>query len=71
MYVCICRRVSDTELRNTIAAGAESLDDVGQQCGAGTDCGACHEEIADFLQEVRCQRPTGAWRKAGDLSLAA
>jgi bacterioferritin-associated ferredoxin len=71
MYVCICRRVSDTELRNTIATGAQNLDEVGQRCGAGTDCGACHEEIADFLQEARCQRQTGTWHQVHDLSLAA
>lgn len=71
MYVCICHRVSDTELRNTIAAGAQSVDDVGEHCGAGTDCGACHEEIASFLQEARSQRQTGVWRQVNDLSLAA
>lgn len=49
MYVCVCAAVTDTELRSCIRAGARTVDDVGDVCGAGTGCGSCHDRIDVFL----------------------
>lgn len=49
MYVCICEAVTDTEVRSCIAAGARTVEDVGDACGAGTGCGSCHDHIDVFL----------------------
>jgi bacterioferritin-associated ferredoxin len=49
MYVCICAAVTEAELRNCIRAGAATVDEVGDACGAGTGCGTCHERIDVFL----------------------
>ncbi|HVL86218.1 MAG TPA: (2Fe-2S)-binding protein [Pseudonocardia sp.] len=49
MYVCSCAAVTDTEVRSCIAAGARTVDDVGDACGAGTGCGSCHDHIDVFL----------------------
>jgi bacterioferritin-associated ferredoxin len=49
MYVCVCRAVCDREVESVIDAGASTVDDVTKACGAGSDCGACHREIADRL----------------------
>ncbi|MGH3913967.1 MAG: (2Fe-2S)-binding protein [Pseudonocardiaceae bacterium] len=49
MYVCICRAVTDAQVNGCIAAGASTIEDVGDRCGAGTGCGSCHERIADLL----------------------
>jgi bacterioferritin-associated ferredoxin len=49
MYVCICAAVTEIELRTCIRAGACSIDDVGDVCGAGTGCGSCHERIDALL----------------------
>ncbi|MGQ0776358.1 MAG: (2Fe-2S)-binding protein [Pseudonocardiales bacterium] len=49
MYVCICRAVTEAQVRRCIAAGAGTIDDVGERCGAGTGCGSCIERIADLL----------------------
>lgn len=54
MYVCICRAVTDTELRSCIAAGARTLDDVGDACGAGTGCGSCVEHVDALLAAAVC-----------------
>ncbi|MGQ0575840.1 MAG: (2Fe-2S)-binding protein [Pseudonocardia sp.] len=49
MFVCICAAVTDAELRTCIRAGARTVDDVGDACGAGTGCGSCHDRIDVFL----------------------
>jgi bacterioferritin-associated ferredoxin len=51
MYVCICSRVRECELRAAIRAGARTEDAVGDVCGAGTGCGTCLDRIGDLLDE--------------------
>ena len=58
MYVCLCKGVSDRVVRQCIREGARSLQQVGQECGAGTDCGACRGTIREMLEEgVESTRP--------------
>ncbi|MFI5906190.1 bacterioferritin-associated ferredoxin [Dactylosporangium sp. NPDC051541] len=49
MYVCICHRVRECEIRRVVQAGARSEDAVGDECGAGTGCGTCLDRIADLI----------------------
>jgi bacterioferritin-associated ferredoxin len=49
MYVCICSRVRECELRAAIRAGARSEEAVGDACGAGTGCGTCLDRIGDLI----------------------
>ncbi|GAA2604400.1 hypothetical protein GCM10010399_39150 [Dactylosporangium fulvum] len=49
MYVCICARVRECEIRQVIQAGARTEDAVGDECGAGTGCGTCLDRIADLI----------------------
>ncbi len=51
MYVCICERVRECELRDAIRCGARTEESVGDACGAGTGCGSCGERIRDLLDE--------------------
>lgn len=51
MIVCLCRGVSDTEIRATIAAGAETVPEIGDACGAGTDCRMCCQSLEALLAE--------------------
>ena len=50
MYVCICARVRESEIREVVHAGAASEDSVGDACGAGTGCGTCLDRIAEILE---------------------
>ncbi|HLL64825.1 MAG TPA: (2Fe-2S)-binding protein [Micromonosporaceae bacterium] len=52
MYVCICARVRDCELRAVIRRGAHSDEAIGEACGAGTGCGTCHQRIDEVVQET-------------------
>ena len=51
MVLCICRAVTDREIDAAVHAGARSVDAVGACCGAGTDCGACREAIAQRIED--------------------
>ena len=66
MYVCVCRAVTEQEVKATIDQGATTVDAVTRSCCAGDDCGACHDFIEDMIEErwgsapsVRAQ-PDGA-----------
>ena len=51
MYVCICARVREREVRAVIEDGARSAETVGDSCGAGTACGMCLDRICDLIDE--------------------
>jgi bacterioferritin-associated ferredoxin len=50
MYVCICRAVSEQEVKSAIEAGAKTVQAVTRSCCAGDDCGACHVAIEDMIE---------------------
>jgi bacterioferritin-associated ferredoxin len=52
MYVCICARVRECDLRTAIQCGARSEESVGAACGAGTGCGSCLDRIEDLIDEA-------------------
>lgn len=51
MYVCICARVREAEVREAIRTGARTEEAVGQACGAGTGCGSCLDRVCGLLVE--------------------
>jgi bacterioferritin-associated ferredoxin len=53
VWVCHCRAVNDSKVRQVIAAGAEDEFDIGRECGAGTGCGSCHDELRRLCEESR------------------
>jgi bacterioferritin-associated ferredoxin len=51
MYVCICRAVTQDNVRAAIDAGADTVEAVTAACCAGDDCGACHGVIEDMIED--------------------
>lgn len=51
VFVCICERVRECEIRSVIRAGNRCEDSVGDACGAGTGCGTCLDRIYDLIEE--------------------
>ncbi len=51
--VCACTGVNERTLRQSIASGAVTLDQIAQVCGAGSECGSCKPEILDLIRSVR------------------
>ena len=52
MIVCHCGPVSDTTIREIVASGAHTADDVGEVCGAGVQCGTCRPVIEHLIHEM-------------------
>ncbi len=50
MIVCVCRRVSDHQIRQAVAEGAVSLECLQFDLGVATQCGRC----ADCASKVLC-----------------
>jgi bacterioferritin-associated ferredoxin len=50
MIVCLCHAVSDRTIDRAIRDGAETVEELGEVCGAGTGCGACLEDLAERLE---------------------
>jgi bacterioferritin-associated ferredoxin len=57
MLVCHCRAVNDEYIIDAIRRGAACLEQVGEHCGAGTQCGGCHVVIEELLN---VNAPSGA-----------
>ena len=51
--VCACTGIDERTLRQHIEAGAVTLDQIAQTCGAGGECGSCKPEILDIIRLVR------------------
>ncbi|HYM62382.1 MAG TPA: (2Fe-2S)-binding protein [Thermoanaerobaculia bacterium] len=50
MIVCVCRGVSDREVRTAIESGATCLDTL-QARGIGGDCCGCQETLRQMVTE--------------------
>jgi len=51
MYVCICKGITDRDIREAASSGARSLKDLCRDLGVASDCGKC----ASCAQEVLCE----------------
>lgn len=49
MIVCHCHGVTDKVIVDEIVAGADTVDQVGARCHAGTGCGGCVPRIEALL----------------------
>jgi nitrite reductase (NADH) large subunit len=49
--VCQCNEVSLAAVKNCVAAGAKTVDEVGRNCGAGTGCAGCRPLLSNILGE--------------------
>jgi bacterioferritin-associated ferredoxin len=56
MYVCLCKGITDSQIRDAVYDGADSFRDVRQQLGIGTQCGKCaclaKDVIRDTVHEI-------------------
>ncbi|MEM9487609.1 MAG: (2Fe-2S)-binding protein [Myxococcota bacterium] len=59
MIVCLCMATTDQDIDNAIRQGANTLEQVGESCDAGIGCGACHEYIAERIDELGAACPEG------------
>ena len=53
VIICICKGVSDRVIHEAIKSGCGTVRQVGGECAAGTDCGACRAQIHGMLGEMK------------------
>lgn len=51
MYVCLCKAVTDQQVREAVDAGAHSLEEVSDQLEVGTGCGCCRDMTVELVNE--------------------
>lgn len=51
MYVCLCKGVSDKQIRNAVAEGACSMRDLRNTLDVANQCGKCARECKSLLNE--------------------
>jgi len=51
MFICVCRAVTEDQVKAAIETGASTVQSVTRACCAGDDCGACHGAIQDMIDE--------------------
>ena len=51
MYVCICKGVTDRDIREAASRGARTVKDLRRELGVAADCGKC----ASCANEVLCE----------------
>jgi len=52
MYVCFCKGIKDSQIRRAVAQGAESVEDLQDTLGVGTQCGKCLSLAQSILNET-------------------
>lgn len=51
MYVCLCRGITDQDIREAIENGAESYREIRDLLDLGTCCGRCAPEARSIISE--------------------
>jgi bacterioferritin-associated ferredoxin len=49
MYVCLCRGVTDSQIRQAVAEGATTLREVNTLLGTASQCGKCGMTTRDIV----------------------
>lgn len=57
MYVCVCNAVTEKQVRQSVAQGATTLEDLQIELGVGSCCGTCSEVAATYLNDANTEVP--------------
>ncbi|MCC7060632.1 MAG: (2Fe-2S)-binding protein [Burkholderiaceae bacterium] len=71
MIICICRAVSDRQIRSSISQGASSIAQVRAELGAGGCCGKCAPQVRQMIQQHASGQQCGSTGAACACALAA
>ncbi len=52
MYVCLCKGITENQIRQAAADGATTLGAVRQKLGVSTECGKCRCDARDILRSM-------------------
>jgi bacterioferritin-associated ferredoxin len=52
MYVCLCKAVTERDIRNAVAEGTRTLHGLRKQLGCSGQCGKCKPQVREILDEA-------------------
>lgn len=55
MYVCICKGITDTQIKDAVIDGAASVRQVRKKLGATSQCGKCTSMTRQVVNEALAQ----------------
>ena len=59
MYVCICRQITDTQIRDMCRGGSNTLSEIRAKLGVASECGKCSKHARSIVSEFT-KNPTYA-----------
>jgi len=57
MYVCICRQLTDHQIRDVCRDGVTSMTDLRSRLGVAADCGKCGKLAKNIVKEFAKSTP--------------
>lgn len=57
MYVCVCKGITDRQIKAAIDQGASTLGQVRKALGVATQCGKCAVTTREILEEALSVTP--------------
>ena len=63
MIVCLCRRVSDRDIRSHVESGVSNFELMQDQTGVASACGCCHDSAREVFAAAVLK--SGAYRSGG------
>lgn len=51
MFVCLCKSITDHEIRTAVDQGVRSFDDMQSRLEVSTVCGSCTCEVKQIMQK--------------------
>lgn len=52
MYVCICKAVTDSAIREAVQEGTTTVSGLREQLGCTGQCGKCKQQVRELRDEV-------------------
>jgi len=52
MFVCICNGITDKQIREAVAGGASSLEELHDELGVASQCGSCSDHALGLIHEL-------------------
>jgi bacterioferritin-associated ferredoxin len=60
MYVCLCRGITDSQIKQAVAEGAQSVREVNELLGTASQCGKCGLTTRDIVNQELNARQAAA-----------
>ncbi|MBL8258466.1 MAG: (2Fe-2S)-binding protein [Candidatus Competibacteraceae bacterium] len=57
MYLCICKAVTDQQIRQAVEQGDRTMGDLGIRFGIGIECGKCVDSVRELLETCLAAPP--------------